>query len=768
MQLVLELTLLCVFLSIRSLQRMIQLNVLAQLSTLWILLDLKGLTVLEQLETVSKRVLILTDLFRFLQALFRKTVMIAALSPADISYSETLSTLRYAERAKQIKTNAVVNNKLQENVLKEILAENERLKKQLQEMINAADIAAPPGISPEERARMQDEIRTEIMAQLENNRERLENQDKDAFKKKLEEARKEATTAETLIAARPSARVHPECPFITNLNEDPQLSGVIIHYLNAEKIIIGREGAPGNLNLTNSEKVSYILLKGLNIQNIHATFTRLPDGRMELSVGSNSLRNTKVNGTTLTTSVILRPMDRILFGSYHLYVYHNNVEKCDGVPANVDWDFAQKELAKSEGIDQLDKTMDENDRSILQQELIELLPMLQEVNSIAKEMNKERTFDIILLPGLLQQTVYGQHKATKLVVRMKCTKTGHTWMWERGKFLSRRFLIQEIYQSFEDGSAARNPIKQENDPFWEPLEPLLVGFAPAFLQSLSYGLDYTDRLQISDLDGQSIGKLAVSLQPCLATGEFPDGENREGLFVEDPKKLLGKPFYFNVGVSRISLPGLLHGTKTSLRYSVYKELKPTIIRLDASQMQGHSGKLDISHNRKINFKKVTNELLAYFEKECIAFLVYIDQGNTDNLDNESKIPLSASETAAKQIRRGSIAVVKSIDLKFRNSMNRKLDERRASSNTIDSRDEHLKKLYNKWSKVTPSPKAFQDLLRELENLFKNIPAKPNTHKIHDIAEVDEDEEYEKSTKQSGTSKKRNPFGFATKVLRRKK
>jgi kinesin family member 1 len=32
-----------------------------------------------------------------------KTVMIAALSPADINYDETLSTLRYANRAKQIK-----------------------------------------------------------------------------------------------------------------------------------------------------------------------------------------------------------------------------------------------------------------------------------------------------------------------------------------------------------------------------------------------------------------------------------------------------------------------------------------------------------------------------------------------------------------------------------------------------------------------------------------------------------------------------------------
>lgn len=32
-----------------------------------------------------------------------KTIMIAAISPADYNYDETLSTLRYASRAKQIK-----------------------------------------------------------------------------------------------------------------------------------------------------------------------------------------------------------------------------------------------------------------------------------------------------------------------------------------------------------------------------------------------------------------------------------------------------------------------------------------------------------------------------------------------------------------------------------------------------------------------------------------------------------------------------------------
>ena len=47
--------------------------------------------------------------------------MIAAISPADINYGETLSTLRYAERAKQIKTIAKVNDNLQDNIVKELL-----------------------------------------------------------------------------------------------------------------------------------------------------------------------------------------------------------------------------------------------------------------------------------------------------------------------------------------------------------------------------------------------------------------------------------------------------------------------------------------------------------------------------------------------------------------------------------------------------------------------------------------------------------------------
>lgn len=48
-----------------------------------------------------------------------KTVMIAAISPADYNYEETLTTLRYAARAKTIKNKPKINEDPKDALLKE-------------------------------------------------------------------------------------------------------------------------------------------------------------------------------------------------------------------------------------------------------------------------------------------------------------------------------------------------------------------------------------------------------------------------------------------------------------------------------------------------------------------------------------------------------------------------------------------------------------------------------------------------------------------------
>ena len=63
-----------------------------------------------------------------------KTIMIAAVSPADYNYEETLSTLRYANRAKNIKNVAKINQDPKDALLVEYQGEIQRLKDMLEQM----------------------------------------------------------------------------------------------------------------------------------------------------------------------------------------------------------------------------------------------------------------------------------------------------------------------------------------------------------------------------------------------------------------------------------------------------------------------------------------------------------------------------------------------------------------------------------------------------------------------------------------------------------
>lgn len=61
-----------------------------------------------------------------------KTIMIAAVSPASDNYEETLSTLRYASRAKFIKNKPIINEDPKDALLREYADEIKKLKDMLE------------------------------------------------------------------------------------------------------------------------------------------------------------------------------------------------------------------------------------------------------------------------------------------------------------------------------------------------------------------------------------------------------------------------------------------------------------------------------------------------------------------------------------------------------------------------------------------------------------------------------------------------------------
>ena len=102
---------------------------------------------------------------------------------------------------------------------------------------------------------------------------------------------------------------------------------------------------------------------------------------------------------------------------------------------------------------------------------------------------------------------------------------------------------QDQYQKWIDGGGEDTvDMAQEDDPFWEPTEDILIGSASVFLQSLAYGLDFDDKLAIADYKGDEEGTITVSVAPCTTNGQALD----EDFFVDEPRDLLGKPFSFKV------------------------------------------------------------------------------------------------------------------------------------------------------------------------------------------------------------------------------
>lgn len=67
-----------------------------------------------------------------------KTIMICAISPAFLNYEETLSTLRYADNAKKIQNKAVINESVQDKMIRELKEENKKLKEMLLKLSKAS------------------------------------------------------------------------------------------------------------------------------------------------------------------------------------------------------------------------------------------------------------------------------------------------------------------------------------------------------------------------------------------------------------------------------------------------------------------------------------------------------------------------------------------------------------------------------------------------------------------------------------------------------
>jgi kinesin family protein 1 len=263
------------------------------------------------------------------------TAMIAAISPADINFEETLSTLRYADSAKRIKNHAVVNEDPNARMIRELQEELAKLRGQLTGGVSgggggiAEEQYAPDTPLDKQIVSITQEDGTvkkvskaEIAEQL-NQSEKLYKDLNQTWEEKLiktEEIHKEREAAlEELGISIEKGFVGlstpKNMPHLVNLSDDPLLTECLVYNLKPGTTTVGNSDIEG--------QTAVIRLNGSQILADHCHFENM-DGKV--TVIPKETASVMVNGVRINKPRVLKSGHRIILGDFHIFRFNNPQE----------------------------------------------------------------------------------------------------------------------------------------------------------------------------------------------------------------------------------------------------------------------------------------------------------------------------------------------------------------------------------------------------------------------------------------------------------
>ncbi|XP_070103208.1 kinesin-like protein KIF16B isoform X8 [Equus przewalskii] len=229
-----------------------------------------------------------------------KTIMIATISPADVNYGETLSTLRYANRAKNIINKPTINEDANVKLIRELRAEIARLKTLLAQGNQIALLDSPTALSMEEKLQ-QNEARVQELTKEWTNKW---NETQNILKEQTLALRKEGI----------GVVLDSELPHLIGIDDDLLSTGIILYHLKEGQTYVGREDASTEQD---------IVLHGLDLESEHCIFENV-GGTVTLIPLSGS--QCSVNGVQITEATHLNQGAVILLGRTNMFRFNHPKE----------------------------------------------------------------------------------------------------------------------------------------------------------------------------------------------------------------------------------------------------------------------------------------------------------------------------------------------------------------------------------------------------------------------------------------------------------
>lgn len=501
-----------------------------------------------------------------------KTVMICALSPATVNYEETLSTLRYADRAKKIKNHAVVNETVQDKIIRELKEENNELKRVIDEVGGVEKIL---------------ELKEQIAAL-----EKLSREKEIPFSMKRE------------IVVEKENTVDLSGPHITNVNEDNQLSGRVVYNFEKTPLSVGRK---------NANPPCDIVLASSSVSIRHCVFDMDSEGQVTLEAcDEKSSKFLVLNGKRVEQKMVLNHLDRIIIGTSTLFLFKIPGAESTLKESDIDYEFFIEEKSKideedvkkfEEAIPKIDMrasramssfadpgiypegsannlrasrimSISENQphpeintsnpdkesdhppaeshkleevveepmskKKQLHSKLAKLFPLINEANMLATDLGRQvkcsaKIINILPCDVKDEEDLEPENWEKELKVEVTSQDYGLIWYWDVEKFEDRLCMLRELI----DEEIIPSP---DEDPLWDPPEETLIGKGYYSLKPLGLLFDNPFDILIISATGGDAGYLRMNIVPIDEGGQMVE----EG--PDTPEELVGSLINFRVEI----------------------------------------------------------------------------------------------------------------------------------------------------------------------------------------------------------------------------
>ncbi|KNE59194.1 hypothetical protein AMAG_18121 [Allomyces macrogynus ATCC 38327] len=395
-----------------------------------------------------------------------RTVMISCVSPASINAPESLSTLRYSDRAKQIVNKAIVNEDPNAKLIRELKAEIAELRERL------AAANSPSG-SPSDASPAASALNvtvTQLRDQLSAS-EKLMVELNETWEEKLRRTQEIAAEKERVLNEL-GIRIGNGQIGITSPTRYPHLLNTQPNSVNDSLVI---SLLPGRTTLGSGSDMSVVLA---HLASCHATIWNTERAVLLQPRAPDVF----INGVVVARTTLLQSGDSLRLRDYRFrYVHPRRMHNPDAAPE----DAKDKEAPEAPGADPAavvggllrDQFMWRRAQRALFGEVRQLCTALKKANVMAKELDRPVMYQLAIHDRALDDTTAASDRRTvrgamnviggrpndlSLAVRVYDLATNAVGMWSVADFNQRLDAMEQIYS--HNTQPDRDPFLPDHAP----------------------------------------------------------------------------------------------------------------------------------------------------------------------------------------------------------------------------------------------------------------------------------------------------------------